>query len=309
MSAESVAKSIKMLKGILDGKTYVSVAQESGLSRSAVEQRVKALARDLQTVVGVERVDEDEVLTVKGMRVRKDNYLEALEHYRPQRVVHAGKGSRALTREDIERAVAMTRQHSSCRNRDVALLLVLFATAAKPLEIARLEVRDYLTEDGSVREESLMRAEVAINGKERPLFFASTKVVAGVDAYLEERVRRGQGTKTWTKYRGLDPDTRLFLTGDGHEMPIKVRAIGNRKHHLCGVILDIYRKAFARAGFKGVSALCARRTAAIRLTERGCDVDQIGAVLGLKERNSVRNLIQNDHESLQSLKAVVRELV
>jgi hypothetical protein len=35
-----------MLKGILDGKTYVAVAQESGLSRSAVEQRVKALARD-----------------------------------------------------------------------------------------------------------------------------------------------------------------------------------------------------------------------------------------------------------------------
>jgi hypothetical protein len=32
-------------------------------------------------------------------------------------------------------------------------------------------------------------------------------------------------------------------------------------------------------------------------------------VLGLKERNSVRNLIQNEHESLKSLKAVVRELV
>jgi transposase-like protein len=56
MRAESVAKSIKMLKGILDGKTYVAVAREYGVSRSAVEQRVKALARDLQTVVGVERV-------------------------------------------------------------------------------------------------------------------------------------------------------------------------------------------------------------------------------------------------------------
>ena len=121
MRAESAARSIKMLKAILDGKTYVAVAQESGLSRSAIEQRVKALARDLQSVVGVERVDEAEVPTVKGMRARKDNYLEALEHYRPQRVVNADKRSRALAREDIERAVAMTRQHSSCRNRDVAL--------------------------------------------------------------------------------------------------------------------------------------------------------------------------------------------
>ena len=142
-----------------------------------------------------------------------------------------------------------------------------------------------------------MRADAAINGNERPLFFASTKVVAAVDAYLEERIRRGQGATEWTKYRGLDPHSRLFLTDDGHKMPIKVRALGNRKHHLCGVILDIYRKAFARAGFKGVSSLCARRTVAKRLTERGCDIDQIGSVLGLKERNSVRNLIPEEHGS------------
>lgn len=309
MRTESLAKSIKMLKEILDGKTYAAVAQEYGLSRSAVEQRVKTLARDLQTVVGVEWVDEDEMPTVQGMQARKENYLEALEHYHPQYVADARKGPRAFTDQDIERAVAMVGQHSNCRNRDTALLLALFSTAARPLEIARLLVSDYLTEDGLVREESVMRADAAINGTARPLFFASAKVVAAVDAYLEERARRGQGTKNQTKYRGLDPDSRLFLTGDGYEMPIKVRAIGNGRQYRCGVILDIYRRIFARAGLKGVSALCARRTVAQRLTERGCNVDQVGAVLGLKERNSVRNLIQNEHESLQSLKAVVRELV
>jgi hypothetical protein len=95
----------------------VAVAQESGVSRSAVEQRVKALARDLQTVVGVEWVDVDEVPTMTRMRARKNNYLEALAHYRPQRVVNAGKGPRALTSEHIEHAVAMTGLHSNCRNR------------------------------------------------------------------------------------------------------------------------------------------------------------------------------------------------
>ena len=208
MRVESVAKSIQMLKGILDGKTYTLVAQESGLSRSAVEQRVKALARDLQTVVGVEWVDADEVPTLQGLRARKENYLEALEHYHPQRVANAPKGPRALTDQDIDRAAAVIRQHSNCRKRDAALLLVLFSTAAKPLEIARLEVSDYLSEDGSVREASVLRADAAINGKERPLFFASTKVVAAVDAYSEERGRRGQGTKASTKYRGLDPEPR-----------------------------------------------------------------------------------------------------
>src|SRR5437773_7666024 len=112
MRVESVAKSIQMLKGILDGKTYLAVAQESGLSRSAVEQRVKALARDLQTVVGVEWVDADDVPTLQALRARKENYLEALEHYHPQRVVNAPKGPRALTDQDIDRAAAVIRQHS-----------------------------------------------------------------------------------------------------------------------------------------------------------------------------------------------------
>jgi len=309
MRAESVARSIQMLKGILDGKSYVAIAHESGLSRSAVEQRVKALARELEAVVGVERVDEDDAPSVTAMRARKDNYLEALAHYHPQRAAVTGKRSRALNDQDIERAVAMIRQHSNCRKRDTALLLALLSTGAKPLEIARLLVSDYLTEDGQVREESVMRADAAINGKQRPLFFASAKVVAAIDAYLEERVRRGQGTKNPTTYRGLDPESKLFLTGDGHAMPIKVRSLGNRRHYRCGVILDIYRRIFARAGLKGVSALSARRTIAERLLDRGCDVNQVGAVLGLKERDSVRNLIQNEHEVLKPLNAVIRDLL
>ena len=309
MRAESVAKSIQMLKGVLDGKTYVAIARESGLSRSAVEQRVKALARDLETVVGVERVDEDDAPSVNAMRARKDNYLEALEHYRPQRAADTGKRPRALKDQDIERAVAMIRRHSNCRRRDTALLLTLCSTAAKPLEIARLVVSDYLTEDGLVREESVMRADAAINGKARPIYFASRKVVAAIDAYLEERIRRGQGTKNPTTYRGLDPQSKLFLTGDGQAMPIKVRSVSDGRHYRCGVILDIYRRIFARAGLKGVSALSARRMIAERLLDRGCDVNQVGTVLGLKERNSVRNLIQTEHAALKPLKAVIRDLL
>jgi len=102
------------------------------------------------------------------------------------------------------------RQHSNCAKRDTALLLVLFSTAAKPLEIARLVVSDYLSEDGSVREASVLRANAAINSKERPLFFASTKVVAAVDAYLGERIRRGQGVKDWTKFGDLSRTAGCF---------------------------------------------------------------------------------------------------
>ena len=306
MTAKSMVKSIQMLKAVLNGQTYDAVAKTSKMTRSAVEQRVKALARDLQTVVGVEGLDEEDMPTVLTMRKMRDSYLEALEHYQPERAKRMRTRKTTVTEQEIDLAIDKTRQMSNCRNRDIALLLVLFSTAAKPLEIARLEVRDYLHDDGSIREESMMRPEVAIGGATRPLFFASAKANAAIDAYLQERVRRRHGVQKSDKYRGLDPMSKLFLTDDGNAMPIKIKEWGNQRHHLCGVILDIYRKIFARAGLKGVSALSARRTIAQKLKERGTDNEDIGKVLGLKEKNSVRNLLPKQG---RPLKSVVKELV
>ena len=92
----------------------------------------------------------------------------------------------------------------------MALIFVLFCTGAKPIEIARLEVRDYLNRDGSVRESSEMRSEAAVNRRSRPLFFTSSRTRAAVDAYLIERARRklgvaGSGATGDGAYRGLDP--------------------------------------------------------------------------------------------------------
>lgn len=65
------------------------------MTRSAVDQRVKALACDLQAIVGVESVDEHDVLTVASLRAARHNYLEELDHYQ---FVRAGlKGVSALS--------------------------------------------------------------------------------------------------------------------------------------------------------------------------------------------------------------------
>lgn len=306
MTAKSMAKSIQMLKAVLDGQTYDTVAKAAKMTHSAVEQRVKALARDLQAVVGVEGINEDAVPTVLTMRKLRDSYLEALAHYQPERAKRMRARKSTVTEQEIDLAIDKIRQMSNCRNRDIALLLALFSTAAKPLEIARLEVRDYLNENGSIREESTMRPEAAIGGMARPLFFASAKANAAIDAYLQERVRRRQGVHPSRKYRGLDPKSRLFLTDEGNAIPIRIKEQGKQRHHLCSVIQNIYRKIFARAGLEGVSALSARRTIAQKLKERGTNNDDIGKVLGLKEKNSVRNLLPKQDRPLMT---VVKELV
>lgn len=306
MKKASAVKSVEMFKAVLNGATYEAVAKTYGMTRSAVEQRVKALARDLQAIVGVDGVDESEVPAVVNMRAWKDSYLEALAHYQPECAIELHGRNGPVTEREIELAVDRTRQTSSCGARDVALLLTLFATGAKPLEIARLEVRDYLHENGSIREDSVLRAEAAINGETRPLFFASAKANAAIDIYLAQRMLRGYGVWRHAGYRGLDPASRLFLTNEGHPMPIRIRQNGKQRHCLCSVILGIYRKIFARSGLRGVSALSARRTIAYKLKERGTDDADIGKILGLKERDSVRNLLP-DHP--KPLRATVRELI
>lgn len=305
METDSILVSIAMLKQVIAGKTYDAVAIEYGVTRTAIERRIKALALRLSREVGIDGVNEEGLSFVQRLRACRTAITAALERYEPQ-ISPEKRVGRILTDDDIQLAVQRTRTRSPCPHRDVALLYVLLTTGARPLEIARLEVRDYLNADGSVREESVMRADAAVNRKSRPLFFSSEKSRESIDGYLSERLRRDFYTGKHADFRGLDPHSRLFLTDTGEPFEIVSYGAQGQTRFLCRGILDAYRKIFRRIGLSGVSALSVRRTVAIRLFERGAAEDQIGEILGISEKKSVRELLPKQRQTLQS---VVRELV
>ncbi|MGJ9418753.1 site-specific integrase [Massilia sp. CMS3.1] len=305
MDSESISISIAMLKGVITGKTYDVVAGEHGVTRTAVERRIKALALKLCQEVGIEGLNQDGLAFVQRLRKCSEGVTAALERYTPN-LSHERPARRILTDEEIGLAVQRTRVRSSCPHRDIALLYILLSTGARPLEIARLEVCDYLDFGGNVREQSAMRAEVAINNKARPLFFASSKVAESIDSYLAERLRRGYAVADPSCYRGLDPHSRLFLTETGAAFDIVSYGEAGQTRFLCRGILDTYRKIFRRIGLEGLSALNVRRAVAARLLERGAAEDQIGEVLGISELKSVRELLPDVRRPLH---LVVRELV
>jgi integrase len=305
MEPDSILISIAMLKDVIAGKTYDAVAAEHGVTRTAVERRIKALALKLSREVGIDGLNEDGLGFVQRLRRCRTAIMEALERYNPN-LSHEKRAGRILTDEEIGLAVQRTRTRSTCPHRDVALLYLLLTTGARPLEIARLEVRDYLNSDGSVREESVMRADVAVNRKARPLFFASRKAEESIDGYLAERFHQDFGTGKPSHYRGFDPHSRLFLTETGAPFEIVSYGEEGQMRFLCRGMLDTYRKIFRRIGLEGLSALNVRRTVAARLLERGAAEDQIGEVLGISELKSVRELLPNLRQPLQW---VVRELV
>lgn len=303
---QGTMRSAAMLRAVVEGATYEAVAAESGVTRTAVERRVKAFAQQLSARVGIEGLSAGASAFVHRLRSRREAVLAALDalnaHDAP--ASPAPRAHRVVTDEELLLGAQRIRGRSSRPWHDQALFLLPFATGVRPLEIARLEVRDYLNPDGTVRIASELRAEAANSGKARPLYFASARLNAALDAYLAERLRLGLRLGEAALYRGLDPRSPLFLSASGQGFEIRVQTEGGRRHYLCRPILETYRKLFRYAELEGVTPLSVRQTLVARLYERRADEEQVGLLLGIGGR--VREIFPRPRPAVAEL---VRELI
>lgn len=297
--------SVKMLRAVLEGKTYEAVAALHGVSRTAVERRIKSVATHLVETAGVDGLNEEGAAFVRRLRLHRAAVLTALEVLDDQVLDH-GQRIRILSDNEIATGALRIRGRSQYPLEDLALYYMLFATGARPLEIARLEVRDYLDSAGAVRHVSEMREEVAINGRIRPLYFRSARLNDAMSAYFAERQRQMLGADFNGRYCGLDPASRLFLSPSGQGFEVKPYGEEGQKRFHCRTIQETYRKLFRYAELKHVTALTVRHTVADRLYTRGADESQVGLLLGIAERSAVRGQFPRRQPSLDEL---TRELV
>lgn len=297
---DTAAQSIRMLKAVIDGATYETVAVCFGVSRTAVERRIKAIAVQLSQIADIDGLNEDGAAFVRRLRHHRDAILMALVEFEPQKAA-GQRSNRIVTLEEIVQGGKRIKGRSARPWHDLSLFYLLFATGARPLEIARLEVRDYLNLDGSIRRVSELRAEAAITHKVRPLYFASTRLDEALAPYLAERLQNKQGIGQAESYRGLDPLSRLFLSATGDGFLITPYGEPGQRRFLCRPILETYRKLFRYAGMRGVTALSVRRTVVARLYERGADEDAVGLILGISERSAVRELLARHKPTIEQL--------
>ena len=308
MKPETIAKARTMLSSVLlDGMSYREAGAPFGVGRSTVERSIKSLVLEVARERGIPELDEDGLSCLPRLRQFREPVLRAVAAYTP---VHPRpKRLTLLEPDEIAAGANRVRLRSENANRDVALIYVLFCTGAKPIEIARLEVRDYLNSDGSIRERSEMRPETAVNGRSRPLFFTSSRACGAVDAYLVERRRRKLGVAVpasgFDAYRGLNPSSALFLTEGG--WPFEIGGRGpNDQRETCRLMIATLRSIFKRAGWTGVTAQSARRVVARRLADKGADGAQVGEILGLSSSRAVRRLLGSNRRPLENL---ARDLV
>lgn len=281
------AQSVEMLKAVIDGGTYDAVAARFGVTRTAIERRIKAIAVRLSKRVGIEGLSEEGTGFVQRLRRHRGAIMVALAAFEPAAPV-AARQTRVVSNQEIAQAAQRIKGRSHRPSHDQALFYMLFATGARPLEIARLEVRDYLAANGSVKRESELRAEVAITGKARPFYFTSKRLDEVLAWYLNERVEQRLGIGGDAAYRGLDPHSCLFLSATGSGFKISPYGDEGQRRYLCRPILETYRKLFRYAELRDVTPLSVRHTVAARLYDRGADEEQVGLLLGISDRSAVR---------------------
>lgn len=172
-------------------------------------------------------------------------------------------------------------------------------------ELACLSVADYLMPDGTVRVKSRVREEVAHNGVPRPLYWTNTRVCAALDEYLSWRVKHKHGvTVKHGAYRGLDPESAVFLTEQGaaYALTQKVLASGAVSYS-CNALSTCISRLHANAGLEGCSAQSARRTFATKLYRKGHDYRHLAEILGVKSVTTVKRLVEADPVDLGDIVA------
>ena len=300
---ETRERAVSMLSALLEGgQTYREVARARGIGHSTVERQVKALLWQVARAAPLPGVPDVDIASLGQLRQHARAVMDAV------RSASTTGGDHPLT--DLDEAEVLAgirriRRLSENANRDVALLLTLLCTGAKPLEIARMRVLDYLAADGAARRESTLPCAAALGGRERSLFFDSERACEAIDAYLEERTRRRIGVAQGDAYRGLDPHSALFLTEGGKPFRIRARSPDDPRP-TCPVLLATFAGIFRRAGWRGVNTQHVRRLFAQRVAGKGADKQQLGALLGLTSDRAVKRLLERRPRPLSDL---VKDLV
>jgi integrase/recombinase XerD len=154
--------------------------------------------------------------------------------------------------------------------RNVALMLTLFGTGLKPSEIAALRVDDYLDKHGKPKIDTIVRAEIAFNGRERPLMWVNKRLCKAIDDYLCD-------------YKMHEP---LFFSRPFE--PFTPAGLTNLLNKLLSPI-------------EGVTTNSARQTLAVKLNRKGVDLVIINRILGQSNLTATKKMIQGDTVRLSEL--------
>lgn len=283
----------ELLVETMQGARCADVGMRRGLSTTQV-RRLCLEAVGLAAAAGrMEFAAPADLKSLKRLRLfHAQRVIDALENFEPE----PGAEPSDLAEDGIGAGLARLRSRSRRPLRDAAMLCTLLATGMRPVEIVRLTVADCLTQRGALRQEVVVRAEVAVHAVARTVYFASDRLVEALEAYLNERGEQARAAGRLTQsYRGLSASAPLFLTDRGALFKVHPRPGGGTP--LSPRAFEVFARIFVDAGWPGLSSGDVRRLLRVRLIEQRARSEDVALMLdcrtGLRRprtRTSVRPL-------------------
>lgn len=165
-------------------------------------------------------------------------------------------GAPALTKLELKHAVMVASGSGRTPERDAALILCSATTGLRVTEIASLEVRHIMAEDGSYLLEGWIPGEFTKSGKPGVIFVTNKKFQSALDKYFEYRItKKHLITGDCKRYRGLRPDSKVFLTETGRKFAMSVKKRSKQEgrkviiveYQACDVLERAFKRFYRRA--------------------------------------------------------------
>ena len=121
---DNALQSVEMLRAVIGGETYEAVAVRFGVSRTAVERRIKSVAVQLTQVVGVDGLKEEGAAFVRRLRLHRDAILVALAGFEPPTPIGT-RPARVLSAEEVAQGAVRIKGRTSRTWHDLALYYIL----------------------------------------------------------------------------------------------------------------------------------------------------------------------------------------
>ena len=211
----------------------------------------------------------------------------------------------------IRHLLRVTAATSRYPQRDTLVLLLGLTAGMRVTEIAQIEVQDVLFPSGALREEISLRATITKGCRQRCIYLSHAKAIDALDQYVGYRVERQlRTTDEPSRYRGLEPTSKLILTHKGYKFHLntkrRVNWAGEPVGYLaCDSLQSHVTKLYRDAGIRGGSSHSGRRTMASRLVQQGAAVETVQLLLGHTALDHVRPYLQVSQKRLEEMFADV----
>ena len=210
--------------------------------------------------------------------------------------------------ENKELGLLIERNKEKFPELNSALILAAAIWGLKAGELSLIEVADVISSKGDIKKKWMLRAEIAFNGHARELYAEHERLVEYLDAYLNWRVAEKQGVTNIGEYRGLNSESKLFLTPEGKPFSFSRRVVGNGKINLQPVGLNtFFKRLIKNAGLadKGITYKEFRRSLAIQMwradNRKTGVMKDIMMYLGIRSYSALRKILASDKMHLHEM--------